>query len=331
MKTPFISIIIPVYNVDNYLSTCIDSVLYQTFDNWELILVNDGSPDNSGTICDQYSSKDKRIRTFHKSNGGVSSARNLGINKAQGEWLYFIDSDDFIEKETLSVLVERLHKNSADLIVHGLVNDYVDKRILKPYTDKKIDNRSIQSLIEFTDKGGLLRGPVCKLYLRYIVDKYKIRFDESFSYGEDTKFTFEYLKNCNSIIFINEMFYHYCFRENESLSKKDYSYISWNRIANMLLEVRMPIMRHFSMPDSYYQYIRFQYIQHLSHSINSMYRRGIGRNERIHYLKMLKKDKHLQSPHNDLFYLNRFIYLLKYPILLDLLMKFFVKFNIKVF
>ena len=93
--TPKISVIVPVYNVEKYLPRCIDSILSQTFTDFELLLIDDGSPDNCGKICDEYAAKDSRVRVFHKPNGGVSSARNLGLDNARGEWIAFIDSDDF--------------------------------------------------------------------------------------------------------------------------------------------------------------------------------------------------------------------------------------------
>ena len=91
-----ISIIIPVYKAEKYINRCVDSILAQTFTDWELLLINDGSPDNSSSICDLYAARDSRIKVFHKENGGVSSARNLGLEKATGEWITFVDSDDWI-------------------------------------------------------------------------------------------------------------------------------------------------------------------------------------------------------------------------------------------
>ena len=98
---PKISIIIPIYKVEKYIRECLDSILNQTFTDWEALLIDDGSPDNSGVICDEYAAKDNRFKVFHKENGGVSSARNLGLEKATGEWVTFIDADDWIEKEAV--------------------------------------------------------------------------------------------------------------------------------------------------------------------------------------------------------------------------------------
>ena len=102
VKIPCISVIVPVYNVENYLPRCVDSILSQSFTDFELILVDDGSPDNSGKICDEYAEKDNRVRVFHKPNGGVSSARNLGLDNALGEFVTFIDSDDYVGREYLA-------------------------------------------------------------------------------------------------------------------------------------------------------------------------------------------------------------------------------------
>ncbi len=112
---PLISIIIPVYNVEQYLHRCVDSVLNQTYKNLEIILVNDGSPDNCPFICDEYAKKDKRIIVVHKENGGLSSARNAGLEIVQGEYISFIDSDDWIHENYIEILYKNLHEKKADI------------------------------------------------------------------------------------------------------------------------------------------------------------------------------------------------------------------------
>ena len=111
-----VSIIVPVYNVDKFLHKCVDSILAQTLTDFELLLVDDGSKDNSGLICDKYAAKDSRVRVFHKENGGVSSARNLGLENAQGDWIIFIDSDDWIEPNMLKDIYEKAILEHADLV-----------------------------------------------------------------------------------------------------------------------------------------------------------------------------------------------------------------------
>ena len=103
-NSPMFSIIIPVYNVENELARCIDSIINQTFGNFELILVDDGSPDNSGSICDEYAKNDSRVQVIHKANGGVSSARNTGLKIAKGEYIWFVDSDDYVETNSFKII-----------------------------------------------------------------------------------------------------------------------------------------------------------------------------------------------------------------------------------
>lgn len=116
MSSSKISIIVPVYNVDKYLHKCIDSILAQTFTDFELLLIDDGSKDKSGAICDGYAAKDSRVRVFHKENGGVSSARNLGLDNAEGEWVTFVDSDDWIAAEMYHNMLDKAKDEDADLV-----------------------------------------------------------------------------------------------------------------------------------------------------------------------------------------------------------------------
>ena len=116
---PMISVIVPVYNVESYLARCVDSILTQTYQNLEVILVDDGSKDNSGVICDDYARRDSRVNVIHKENGGLSSARNAGIEAAGGEYLAFVDSDDWIEPDAYERLLSAMQKHAAKLVVGG--------------------------------------------------------------------------------------------------------------------------------------------------------------------------------------------------------------------
>lgn len=124
---PEISVIVPVYKVEPYIHKCVDSILAQTFSDYELILVDDGSPDTCGNICDEYAKKDARIRVIHKENGGLSDARNAGMKIACGEYVIFIDSDDYIDADMLSYLYENLRKADADMATCGIYEVYADR------------------------------------------------------------------------------------------------------------------------------------------------------------------------------------------------------------
>ena len=127
--TKKISVIVPVYNVEQYLERCVDSIINQTYKNLEIILVNDGSTDNSGQLCDELAKKDSRIRVIHKENGGVSEARNFGVKEISGEYVIFIDSDDYINKRMINVLYSQIKLEEADVSVCGVMNVYENNHI----------------------------------------------------------------------------------------------------------------------------------------------------------------------------------------------------------
>lgn len=211
MRKPIVTIIVPVYKVEKYLSCCIDSILAQSFKSFELLLINDGSPDMSGRICDDYASKDNRIRSFHKENGGVSSARNLGLDKAQGEWICFIDSDDWVEVDFLKELVQY---NSFDLIVGGLdsfgcvaTSTKRDENIVvdlkHSYEAAQILNVNIENTISaFYYSCG-------KLFRRSIILQNALRFDTRMKMCEDTCFLMQYLTHADKIILSDSSLYRY--------------------------------------------------------------------------------------------------------------------------
>ena len=138
MLSPKITCIIPVYKVENYLARCIESVLSQTYTDFELILVDDGSPDNSGKICDEYAKKDSRIKVIHKVNEGVSVARNTGLDIAKGEYIYFLDSDDFISPDCFELLYKNLKENDADISIGGLIEYETEEELQKSNTGENI-------------------------------------------------------------------------------------------------------------------------------------------------------------------------------------------------
>ncbi len=135
-KRPEVSIIVPVYKVEDYLSECIESVLTQTFTNLELILVDDGSPDNSGAICDAYATRDQRIRVFHKENGGVTSARRLGVERSSGKWIMFVDSDDKLFPNALESLLKISRENQELQLVEGQISGKESRTLKNDATDK---------------------------------------------------------------------------------------------------------------------------------------------------------------------------------------------------
>lgn len=211
MSYPELSIIIPVYNVEKYLSACIESILKQTYQNFELLLINDGSTDKSKHICDEYVHKDSRIHVFHKKNGGPSSARNYGIEQAKGKWIAFIDSDDTVEPNYLSNFN---HTDGVDvqLYAQGYKIIGIDSKIhYRKLPNKR--NISKEEAFKYLEESDISNSPVFKLYSRKIIKQNNLKFDEKTSYGEDHLFTLEYFKYIENGSLSSECGYNYIRRE----------------------------------------------------------------------------------------------------------------------
>lgn len=217
MQSPKVSVIVPVYKVEKYLRRCVDSILAQTFPDLELLLIDDGSPDNSGKICDEYAALDPRVRVFHKSNGGVSSARNLGLDKARGEWIVFVDSDDWVTEEYLADLMK---DSDADLRLNGFdcIGDLEDWETTMPDSRYSTPEELAECMTRFGSIN--FRCPYCKRYRRSVIEEHGIRFDKNISYGEDAVFVYDYLQYVDSISLSSGKFYKYNCEMPESLSRK---------------------------------------------------------------------------------------------------------------
>lgn len=204
-----ISIIIPVYNAEKYLKRCLDSIKEQTFANWETILIDDGSTDNSGKICDEYSETDNRFTVIHQHNKGASTARNTGIDQAKGDWITFIDADDYVERNYLESLCVNI-ENEKTLIIQGLkqVNSKGEEIKKIDFGNSTLYGNQIQKA--FDEKEIFEYGyTVAKLYNRNIIEKHNIRFNEQIFYSEDMLFMLEYILNCDTIKFIGGANYNY--------------------------------------------------------------------------------------------------------------------------
>lgn len=192
---PKVSIIVPVYKAEKYLQQCIDSILAQTFTDWECILVDDGSPDISGAICDEYAQKETRIKVFHKENGGVSSARNLALDEAKGEWIYFCDADDELYPYSLQTLVNGLSPD-VGIVMAGyelLTNEGEITYMIAERSIKHLTNE--QALLQmYEPKPYKYQGYLCtKLFNRACIEQFHLRFDPKIYFNEDRLFTTQYL------------------------------------------------------------------------------------------------------------------------------------------
>ena len=208
---PKISVIVPVYNVEQYLPRCIDSILAQTFTDFELLLIDDGSTDKSGDICDEYARKDPRIRVFHKPNGGVSSARNMGLDNAKGEWIAFVDSDDWVNEDFLANFIEV--DTGEDLLCQGFCSpnwkDEGSAIITRP--DKKYHKDDIFNFILDMYDNTQLGYVWCKMFRRDVIEKNNILFIPEFSIREDMAFICKYCTCISSINNTSNIGYNYIY------------------------------------------------------------------------------------------------------------------------
>lgn len=217
MVEPFVSIIVPIYEAEAFLPRCIDSVLSQTYTKFELILVDDGSPDNSGRICDEFAKSDVRIKVLHKLNGGVGSARNVGLDVAIGEYIVFIDADDFIRPQFLEHL---LGNSDADLTICSVITKYERHYLLSnSHYQLSQEPQVLSRLINDV----FLRTPWGKLFKREIIERNHIRFDNHIRFGEDTVFVLTYLLDISSLKCLSEELYCYSDVEDNFQTRKKYN------------------------------------------------------------------------------------------------------------
>lgn len=217
-----LSIIVPVYKVEKYLKRCLDSILAQTYKNIEIILIDDGSPDNSGAICDEYALKDNRIRVFHIDNNGVSSARNFGLKKAKGEYIGFVDSDDYIAPEMYEVLVNNLEENNADISICGFSQE--DKHgVFHRYW--KEDITTTLSTIEQIECLLVNRYYRCSIWDRIYKKEVlsNVSFHRDIKIYEDMLFDYEAIKNSKKAVYTSTPYYYYCENDSNSAARSPFS------------------------------------------------------------------------------------------------------------
>lgn len=208
MENPEISIIVPVYNVEKYIRRCLDSITAQTFTDWECICVDDGTPDASGKICDEYAQKDSRFVVIHKENGGVSSARNVGLDMAKGEWICFADGDDWIEMDCFEKVQREMCNEECDLIQWGVEKDDINGKYI-------MEEKFPAGTYLFEENTSqFCPGVYNKLIKREIIENNKIRFPEGIKLSEDRYFSFLCYVCSKKIKSLDYVFYHYIQNNN---------------------------------------------------------------------------------------------------------------------
>lgn len=213
-----ISIIVPIYKVEKYLNRCIDSIINQTYKNIEIILIDDGSPDNCGVICDEYARKDIRIKVIHKKNGGLSEARNYGIEASIGEYIIFVDSDDYISNNMCELLLKNALKNNADIVSCNFKEIYfnnIEKINRQSQKQKNSIVSNIEAIYRYFIKNDLDMNVVWnKIYKRHLFfGKNRLRFPVG-KLHEDDFIVYKFYYYANKIVIISDVLYYYFKHEN---------------------------------------------------------------------------------------------------------------------
>ena len=214
-----VSVVVPIYNVEKYIKRCVDSIINQTYKNLDIILVDDESPDNCPGICEDYAKKDKRITVIHKQNGGLSDARNFGIKAAKGEFITFVDSDDFLSEECIETLLKNIKRYSSDISIGGHQVIYENGKLIKKYTEKEFDSDSKGILDKILYDDGIDLSAWAKLYKRSLFKN--IRYPVGRLY-EDAATTYKLIDLSNKVSVISKPVYYYVIRK-DSITNVDFS------------------------------------------------------------------------------------------------------------
>lgn len=215
-----ISVIVPIYNVEKYLDRCVDSIINQTYKNLEIILVDDGSPDNCPKMCDDYAKKDSRIKVVHKENGGLSDARNAGMKVATGEYVAFIDSDDYISLDFYETLLETIVDNDSDIVECGVVKFYENEKFDEYSDDLKVTNYETVDALD-----GLISENPFKQHVWNKLYKSSVALDIPYAVGklnEDEFWTYQVFGKAKKVTRINKTMYYY-FQRNGSIMGNGYN------------------------------------------------------------------------------------------------------------
>lgn len=215
MNNSVLSVIVPIYNVERYLPRCIDSIIAQTYKNLEIILVDDGSIDKSGQIADFYQKKDNRIKVIHKNNGGLSDARNTGIDNATGDYIAFVDSDDFVEPDIYEKSMEKIKNTNSDVLVFEIARDYSDKKsIIYKIEKEEVVDKTI-AIIQLNTFKNIDYSACNKIFRKNLFTRIRFPLNKK---CEDVYTMYKIFYNANKIYLYPYVGYHYCMRQGSITS-----------------------------------------------------------------------------------------------------------------
>lgn len=301
---PLVSIIVPIYNVEKYLHRCMETLINQTIENIEIIMVDDGSPDNCHQLCDEYAKKDKRIHVIHKENGGLGFARNSGLEIATGEYISFVDSDDYVTEDMCEKLYQAAKRNNADVVYGSIFYDNgFSKRIGKCVDSETIwigEEKVKNLLLDFIatkpgkSKDTIMEVSVWKaIFRRSIFNEYNIKFESERKFiSEDVIFNIDYLYNCKCVVAIPDPVYYYCV--NPSSLSKTFRADRFQKVKQLYVEINRRLGRIYELKEYQERCDRFLIARARTNSRAIVHHKNIiGRKEMKKALIMICTDKDL--------------------------------------
>lgn len=292
---PKISVVIPVYNVEKTLPRCVDSVLAQTFSDYEIILVDDGSPDHSGRICDAYAEQDNRISVIHKENGGLSDARNAGLQKVCGEFVMFLDSDDYLTDNCL----EELIRFDADIVIGSIYCQGANGKMYRqePVADERISSADFKDRFPELLEKKRLNYVHAKLYRMSVIKEHHLEFqDDSLTSAEDTVFNFTLFPYCRDLYIVSAYVHYYTFNAS-GLGKRFFAdrFARSKRLYRFLNGACQDLGIY---TEQMHELLEKRFLRNMNALIRTMPSSEIPREEQIRILDDLSEDKELRCSYN---------------------------------
>lgn len=310
LTPPKVSIIVPVYNTEKYLHRCIDSILSQTFIDFELLLIDDGSKDSSGAICDEYASKESRICVFHKENGGVSSARNVGLDNAKGKWITFVDSDDWVESLYLEHLM--MENANADLVIAYATVIHANGNSEKEFYPAQTITTGNFSLLFEEHAMSWHTSPWSKLYKTQLIQKYSLRFEENIHLGEDALFLYTYMLFSDVINVSCHTDYCYRCQLQGSLTKRINPIGSEILGMQKIADIVNRMMAERNLSEKAVKELNWLKASYINRVLNALYGQQISYKNRLRTLKMLDIDCYVHNIYPNTLRFKLYVYMLNW-------------------
>lgn len=287
-----ISIIVPMYNAERVIERCINSIMRQSYKNWELIIIDDGSYDNSYKLCMKYAQLNSRIKVYKQENGGVSVARNSGIKKSTGNWVCFVDADDAVGECLLEKMCEAKEEADADFVICGMTKNGIEQ---KPEERLLIGEKEIVNYVQEHYLQWVISSPWGKLYRKEQLPEKG--FDESISLGEDLKFNIEYFATCNKVKIIEDALYFYY--DNEGSLTKVYKERNYEAILEIYKKTKQYIENINGEENQLFKNVNYKLFSFCISFMSQNMKRG-NRKQQLQFIETIVKEPLLQSAVNNL-------------------------------